>query len=88
MPRIGSGLAGGEWPKIEPIIRETLSNENVEVMVYDLGRIGPDSVDSLRRPMRSTLRLHLHLRLDAAADDGIYCFLKRSTYWIPLFRES
>jgi hypothetical protein len=37
MPRIGCGLAGGEWLKIEPIIRETLRKEGIEVAVYDLG---------------------------------------------------
>lgn len=35
MPRIGCGLAGGEWSKIEPIIIETLCKKGVEVMVYD-----------------------------------------------------
>lgn len=35
MPRIGCGLAGGKWEMIEPIILETLSNNDVEVVVYD-----------------------------------------------------
>ncbi len=35
MPRIGCGLAGGKWEEIEPIIHETLSNNNLEVFVYD-----------------------------------------------------
>lgn len=35
MPRIGCGLAGGKWEMIEPIILNTLSNKNVEVVVYD-----------------------------------------------------
>ena len=34
MPRIGAGLAGGNWDKIEKIIDEEL--EGVEVTVYDL----------------------------------------------------
>jgi O-acetyl-ADP-ribose deacetylase (regulator of RNase III) len=34
MPRIGCGLAGGEWSEIEPIIVETLNG--IEVTVYDL----------------------------------------------------
>ena len=34
MPRIGSGLAGGHWNRIEAIISETLTN--VDVTVYDL----------------------------------------------------
>lgn len=33
MPRIGCGLAGGTWDKVEPIISETLCD--VEVYVYD-----------------------------------------------------
>ncbi len=37
MPRIGCGLAGGTWDKIEPIIRRTLLEQGVEVYVYDLG---------------------------------------------------
>lgn len=37
MPRIGCGLAGGEWSRVEEIIRETLiTTHNVEVYVYDL----------------------------------------------------
>lgn len=35
MPRIGCGLAGGKWEMIEPIILETLSENNIEVTVYD-----------------------------------------------------
>jgi len=35
MPRIGCGLAGGTWDKMEPIIRSTLSEKEVEVVVYD-----------------------------------------------------
>jgi O-acetyl-ADP-ribose deacetylase (regulator of RNase III) len=35
MPRIGCGLAGGKWEMIEPIILETLSDNNIEVTVYD-----------------------------------------------------
>jgi O-acetyl-ADP-ribose deacetylase (regulator of RNase III) len=38
MPRIGCGLAGGEWSKVEPIIIETLCKNGVEVTVYDFGR--------------------------------------------------
>ncbi len=36
MPRIGCGLAGGSWDKIEPIIQETLITRNIDVFVYDL----------------------------------------------------
>ena len=35
MPRIGCGLAGGTWDKIEPLIKSTLLNEGIETYVYD-----------------------------------------------------
>ncbi|MEW7278857.1 macro domain-containing protein [Aquimarina sp. 2201CG1-2-11] len=35
MPRIGCGLAGGKWDKIEPIIKETLMQKDLDVFVYD-----------------------------------------------------
>ena len=35
MPRIGCGLAGGNWDKIEPLINETLTAKNIGVTVYD-----------------------------------------------------
>ncbi len=36
MPRIGCGLAGGEWYRVEPIIQRTLCQRGVAVYVYDL----------------------------------------------------
>ena len=36
MPRIGCGLAGGTWDKIEPIIEAELIGRGVPVVVYDL----------------------------------------------------
>jgi len=36
MPRIGCGLAGGDWIEIEKIISEELSQKNINVTVYDL----------------------------------------------------
>lgn len=36
MPRIGCGLGGGTWEKVQPIIMQELCASNVEVMVYDL----------------------------------------------------
>lgn len=36
MPKIGTGLAGGSWNKIEPIIEEELCNKGVSVTVYTL----------------------------------------------------
>lgn len=35
MPRIGCGLAGGTWDKIEPIIQQELTDKGIEVTVYD-----------------------------------------------------
>ena len=35
MPRIGCGLAGGKWEKIEPVIERTLGRAGVKVYVYD-----------------------------------------------------
>jgi O-acetyl-ADP-ribose deacetylase (regulator of RNase III) len=35
MPRIGCGLAGGRWERIEPLIENALSNRGVSVFVYD-----------------------------------------------------
>jgi O-acetyl-ADP-ribose deacetylase (regulator of RNase III) len=35
MPRIGCGLAGGTWDRIEPLITKTLSDRSVSVTVYD-----------------------------------------------------
>ena len=35
MPRIGCGLAGGTWDKIEPLILAQLCECDVEVWVYD-----------------------------------------------------
>jgi len=36
MPRIGCGIAGGTWDKVEPIIQEQLSNRDIPVYVYDM----------------------------------------------------
>jgi len=35
MPRIGCGLAGGQWRLIEPLIKQKLINKNISVIVYD-----------------------------------------------------
>ena len=37
MPRIGCGLAGGDWNEVEPIERETLSDIGIATIVYDFG---------------------------------------------------
>lgn len=36
VPRIGCGLAGGKWEAVEQLVRDSLSQRNVEVCVYDL----------------------------------------------------
>ena len=35
MPRIGCGLAGGDWSRIEPLIEEHLCGQGLSVTVYD-----------------------------------------------------
>lgn len=35
MPRIGCGLAGGTWERIEPLICKTLIENEIETYVYD-----------------------------------------------------
>lgn len=36
MPRMGAGLAGGEWHRIEEIVRGSLCDQGIRVTVYDL----------------------------------------------------
>lgn len=36
MPRIGCGLAGGRWDRIEPLITGELTDRGIPVTVYDL----------------------------------------------------
>jgi O-acetyl-ADP-ribose deacetylase (regulator of RNase III) len=36
MPRIGCGLAGGSWDRIEPIISAALCERGIPVTIYDL----------------------------------------------------
>ena len=35
MPRIGCGLAGGKWDKIEPILLDNLVKNEIRTVVYD-----------------------------------------------------
>lgn len=35
LPKIGSGLAGGSWTKVEPLILRTLCARDIDVTVYD-----------------------------------------------------
>ena len=37
MPRIGCGLAGGKWSRVEPLIVERLLTKDLPVTVYDHG---------------------------------------------------
>ncbi|MFI5569270.1 macro domain-containing protein [Streptomyces sp. NPDC051740] len=37
MPRIGCGLAGGRWSRVEPLITERLVERGIPVTVYDHG---------------------------------------------------
>ena len=37
MPRIGCGLAGGKWSRVEPLVSERLVKRGVAVTVYDHG---------------------------------------------------
>ena len=35
VPRIGCGLAGGRWSRVEPLVEERLVERGVPVTVYD-----------------------------------------------------
>lgn len=37
MPKMGAGLAGGDWGRIESLIRQQLSDQDIPVIVYTLG---------------------------------------------------
>ncbi|MER5554479.1 macro domain-containing protein [Streptomyces sp. NPDC002793] len=37
MPRIGCGLAGGTWSRVEPLVTGRLVDRGIEVTVYDFG---------------------------------------------------
>ncbi|GEP43843.1 macro domain-containing protein [Brevifollis gellanilyticus] len=39
MPRIGCGLAGGTWSKVEPMLLSHLSQRDVQVTVYDFSPV-------------------------------------------------
>jgi O-acetyl-ADP-ribose deacetylase (regulator of RNase III) len=36
LPRIGCGLAGGHWDRIEPLLTSELIDRDIPVTVYDL----------------------------------------------------
>lgn len=35
MPRIGCGLAGGKWGRVEPMVKARLTDQGIAVTVYD-----------------------------------------------------
>ena len=37
LPRIGCGLAGGDWGRVEPLLVKHLCAREITVMVYDVG---------------------------------------------------
>ncbi|MEV5596486.1 macro domain-containing protein [Streptomyces sp. NPDC052496] len=37
MPRIGCGLAGGRWERVEPMVEARLADRGIPVTVYDYG---------------------------------------------------
>ncbi|MFE6282052.1 macro domain-containing protein [Streptomyces sp. NPDC057877] len=37
MPRIGCGLAGGKWSRVEPLVTDRLTARGISVTVYDHG---------------------------------------------------
>ncbi|MGW2826455.1 macro domain-containing protein [Streptomyces sp. NPDC001443] len=39
MPRIGCGLAGGKWSRVEPLVEERLVRRGIRVTVYDHGEM-------------------------------------------------
>lgn len=57
MPRIGCGLAGGEWSVVEPIIISTLCANNIPVYVYDFDAPPDDG----RKNNRQRYHHHHHL---------------------------
>ncbi|SDX17691.1 O-acetyl-ADP-ribose deacetylase (regulator of RNase III), contains Macro domain [Saccharopolyspora shandongensis] len=52
LPRIGTGLAGARWDRIEPLITGELTGHGIPVTVYDLPRARADRDDHPGRPTR------------------------------------
>lgn len=40
-PRLGAGLAGGDWNEIEKLLKETLIDRGINVTIYDLEETNP-----------------------------------------------
>lgn len=35
IPRLGCGLAGGEWPRVEKIVRKTFENIDIKILAFE-----------------------------------------------------
>lgn len=60
MPKIGAGLAGGEWRVIEKIIQEELVDKHIPVTVYELPHereFAPNPIDDDEQPDRINVEL-------------------------------
>ena len=57
MPRIGCGLAGGRWDRIEPLIKDTLLVAGVPVYVYDLAAESRGRIQSSGQSANSALAM-------------------------------
>lgn len=49
MPKIGAGLAGGDWTKIEALINETLVARGIAVTIYEWYRDKPHKLHKSAR---------------------------------------
>jgi O-acetyl-ADP-ribose deacetylase (regulator of RNase III) len=56
MPRIGCGLAGGKWSRVEPLISDRLTRRGIPVTVYDHGDTAQDGPRFSARARRSSPR--------------------------------
>jgi O-acetyl-ADP-ribose deacetylase (regulator of RNase III) len=63
MPRIGTGLAGGDWHRIEPLIEQQLAKNGIDVTVYDLEPWTPTP------PQRRTARAQTPPRTGSPASE-------------------
>lgn len=65
MPRIGCGLAGGDWSKIEDIINQTLIKAGIDVIVYNLPDNKPVTYRSIDKEIEKEIAKY--------CDKHIYC---------------
>lgn len=54
MPRIGCGLAGGDWNRVSDTVHATLCARGVSVTVYDLPRAGISGTSDTRHRARGS----------------------------------